>query len=276
MIQFENVRKVFTSSKQGVEHVAVEDFSLTVPHGTSVAMVGSSGCGKTTLLRMVNRMVEPTSGRVLLNGQDVADEDPVKLRRSIGYVLQNGGLLPHRTVAENIATVPLLEGVKLKNFQDKIYELLERVGLDADLAKRFPAELSGGQQQRVGVARALAAEPGVLLMDEPFGALDPIVRRELQEEVLRLHAELGKTMIFVTHDIDEAFLLGNRVVILREGARIEREGAPEEILKNPGSEFVEKFIRARRYEPCNESKSESVTPALASSAETVQVSEGCS
>lgn len=239
MIEFKSVSKTFPG---GI--VAVRDFSYTIGSGRSVAFLGSSGSGKTTLLRMVNRMVDPTSGTVLIDGEDILTRDPVQLRRSIGYVLQAGGLMPHRTVADNIATVPILNGVPKKQARHQACELLERVGLDPQLAQRYPVELSGGQQQRVGVARALATNPNVLLMDEPFGAVDPIVRRELQDELIRLQSEIGKTLIFVTHDVDEAFRIGDEVVVLQEGGHIAQAGTPAEILSAPANNFVTQFIGA--------------------------------
>lgn len=239
MIEFKSVSKTFPGGT-----VAVRDFSFTIGSGRSVAFLGSSGSGKTTLLRMVNRMVDPTSGTVLIDGEDILTRDPVQLRRSIGYVLQAGGLMPHRTVADNIATVPILNGVPKKQARAQACELLERVGLDPQLAKRYPAELSGGQQQRVGVARALATNPNILLMDEPFGAVDPIVRRELQDELIRLQSEIGKTLIFVTHDVDEAFRIGDEVVVLQEGGHIAQAGTPAEILSAPANDFVARFIGA--------------------------------
>ncbi|MDN6830961.1 ABC transporter ATP-binding protein [Bifidobacterium crudilactis] len=241
MIRFESVSKAYGKGTQ-----AIRDFSLLVPSSRTLTLVGSSGSGKTTLLRLVNRMVDPTSGRVLIDEEDIRRRDPVALRRSIGYVLQNGGLLPHRTVAENIATVPVLNGVPRRRARQNALGLLERVGMDASLADRYPHELSGGQQQRVGVARALASDPNILLMDEPFGAVDPIVRRELQDELLRLQKTLGKTILFVTHDIDEALRLGDAVVVLREGGVIAQQGTPQEILSNPANEFVREFVGVDR------------------------------
>ena len=243
MIEFERVSKVFPGGS-----VAVEEFSYTIPSHRAVVLVGSSGSGKTTLLRMVNRMVEPTAGRVLIDGEDVRDRNAFDLRRSIGYVLQQGGLLPHRTVADNVATVPVLTGTSRREARRAAGALLERVGLDPALGTRYPAQLSGGQQQRVGVARALASDPNILLMDEPFGAVDPIVRRELQQELLRLQAELGKTILFVTHDVDEAFLIGDEVVVLEAGGRIAQSGTPAEILGSPASDFVRDFVGADRGE----------------------------
>ncbi|MCH1882652.1 ATP-binding cassette domain-containing protein [Agrococcus sp. ARC_14] len=239
MIEFDAVRKQYPDGT-----VAVTDFSLRIPSHSVVALVGSSGSGKTTLLRMVNRMVEPTSGSVRIDDVDVRSMDRVQLRRSIGYVLQAGGLLPHRTVADNIATVPVLEGKNRREAKADALGLLERVGLDPALADRYPAQLSGGQQQRVGVARALAADPNILLMDEPFGAVDPIVRDQLQAEMRTLQADIGKTILFITHDIDEAFALGDEVVVLRTGAEIAQRGTPAEILAAPADAFVSNFVGA--------------------------------
>lgn len=239
MIRFDAVSKTYPDGT-----VAVADVSLEVPTGKTLVLVGSSGSGKTTLLRMVNRMVTPTSGRVLIDDTDVSTVPVVQLRRSIGYVLQAGGLLPHRTVADNIATVPLLTGTPKKNARSDARELLVRVGLDPDLATRYPSQLSGGQAQRVGVARALANDPELLLMDEPFGAVDPIVREELQEEMVRIQSELGKTILFVTHDIEEAFRLGDQVVVMSTGGVIEQVGAPAEILARPANDFVSDFVGA--------------------------------
>jgi len=239
MIEFQAVSKTYPGGS-----VAVADFSLTIPAHRIFVLVGSSGSGKTTLLRMVNRMVEPTSGRVLIDGQDVRQRSPVALRRSIGYVMQQVGLLPHRTVADNVATVPVLNGQPRRQARWAALELLQRVGLDPALGQRYPAQLSGGQQQRVGVARALAADPHILLMDEPFGAVDPIVRRELQDELTRLQAELGKTIVFVTHDIDEAFRLADEVVVLRQRAVIAQQGSAAAILAAPADDFVRDFVGA--------------------------------
>jgi len=243
VIAFEHVSKTYPGGA-----AAVHDFSCEVPSHRTVVLVGSSGSGKTTLLRMVNRMVDPTEGRVLIDGEDVRSRNPVELRRSIGYVLQQGGLLPHRTVLDNVATVPVLVGETRRAARGSARDLLDRVGLDPELGSRYPAQLSGGQQQRVGVARALAADPNILLMDEPFGAVDPIVRRELQRELLRLQGELGKTVVFVTHDIDEAFLLGDEVVVLGRGGRVAQRGTPAEILARPADDFVRDFVGADRAE----------------------------
>src|SRR5690554_14080 len=241
MIEFRNVSKHFPDGT-----VAVDDFSLTIPSRKTTVLVGSSGCGKTTLLRMINRMVEPTDGSIEIDGENIATLDPVVLHRRIGYVMQNSGLVPHRKVIDNVATVPRLEGVPRKQAHQRALELLDTVGLSRDLADRYPSQLSGGQQQRVGVARGLAVDPNILLMDEPFGAVDPIVRADLQQELLRLQGELDKTVVFVTHDIDEAFLLGHQIVILEKGAGIAQVGTPAEILANPANDFVATFIGADR------------------------------
>ncbi|MFV0407941.1 MAG: ABC transporter ATP-binding protein [Propioniciclava sp.] len=253
MIEFADVHKTFADGTR-----AVEGFSLLIPAHTTTVFVGSSGCGKTTLLRMVNRMVDPTAGVISIDGADVAGSDPVRLRRSIGYVMQNSGLLPHFSVAANIATVPVLQGMSKQDARARALELMDTVGLDRGMAERYPSQLSGGQQQRVGVARGLAADPNILLMDEPFGAVDPIVRDELQQELLRIQREVAKTIVFVTHDIDEAFLLGDQIVILSSGAEIAQCGTREEIVAEPASEFVAAFIgadkgkRALHLEPSGE------------------------
>jgi osmoprotectant transport system ATP-binding protein len=247
MIEYRRVHKTFPGG-----NVAVRDFSLTIPSGSLTVLVGSSGCGKTTLLRMVNRMVEPDSGSVLIDDEDVRQRDPVTLRRSIGYVMQSGGLLPHKNVVDNIQTVSRLVGAPKEQSRQRAEELMDLVGLDPSLATRYPQQLSGGQQQRVGVARALAVNPNILLMDEPFGAVDPVVRRDLQRELLDLQARLSKTVVFVTHDIDEAFLVADQMVILREGAEIAQQGTPEDIISNPEDDFVASFVghttAARRLE----------------------------
>jgi len=237
MIEFRAVSKEFPDGT-----VAVDNFSLVIPSRKTTVLVGSSGSGKTTLLRMINRMVEPSSGAIEIDGDSILDRNPVHLRRSIGYVMQNSGLLPHFKVIDNVATVPVLNGVPRKLAREQALELLDTVGLDRSVANRYPSQLSGGQQQRVGVARGLAANPNILLMDEPFGAVDPIVRAELQQETIRLQRDLDKTIVFVTHDIDEAFLLGDQVVILEKGAKIAQIGSPTEITENPANEFVANFI----------------------------------
>ena len=239
MIEFDGVTKQY-----GRDAPAVDAFTATFRDKAVTVLLGSSGSGKTTLLRMVNRMVEPTSGRILLDGADVADADadPVALRRSIGYVMQNGGLLPHRTVVDNIATVPRLNGVPRATARRRARDLLAQVGLDDSLASRYPHQLSGGQAQRVGVARALAAEPSVLLMDEPFGAVDPLVRRELQDELLRLQADMAKTIVFVTHDVEEALTLGDDIILLSAGAHIAARGSGPELLAGSTDPFVTRFL----------------------------------
>ena len=241
MIEFHSVTKRFPDGT-----LAVDDFSLALPSHKTTVFVGTSGSGKTTLLRMINRMVDPTSGSIDIDGADIGTLEPVQLRRGIGYVMQNSGLLPHRRVVDNVATVPMLRGTPKRKAREEALVLLDTVGLDRSLANRYPNQLSGGQQQRVGVARGLAVNPNILLMDEPFGAVDPIVRAELQQELLRLQRELGKTVVFVTHDIDEAFLLGDQVVILRTGGKVAQVGTPAEILANPIDEFVATFVGADR------------------------------
>ncbi|GAA4192706.1 ATP-binding cassette domain-containing protein [Gryllotalpicola kribbensis] len=241
MIEFRAVTKRFADGT-----LAVDELDLIIPPRQVTVFVGSSGSGKTTVLRMINRMVDPTSGTILIDGDDIATREPVALRRSIGYVMQNSGLLPHRTVVDNIATVPLLRGEKKRDARARARELMTVVGLDASLADRYPAQLSGGQQQRVGVARGLAVDPNILLMDEPFGAVDPLVRVELQTELKRLQHELDKTVVFVTHDIDEAFLLGDQVVLFRPGGVIAQAGTPRELLEAPADDFVAEFIEAGR------------------------------
>ncbi|MFF0199953.1 ABC transporter ATP-binding protein [Streptomyces sp. NPDC005017] len=226
--------------------VAVDRLSLEIPDRAVTVLVGPSGCGKTTTLRMINRMVEPTEGSILLDGKDIRRQPVNTLRRSMGYVIQNAGLFQHRTILDNIATVPRLLGWGRAKARDRARELMERVGLDTALARRYPYQLSGGQQQRVGVARALAADPPVLLMDEPFSAVDPVVRKQLQDELLRLQAELGKTIVFVTHDIDEAVKLGTMVAVLRTGGRLAQFAPPAELLSQPADAFVEDFLGADR------------------------------
>ncbi|MGB3730507.1 ABC transporter ATP-binding protein [Microbacterium sp.] len=241
MIEFTHVTKRFPDGT-----LAVEDFSLVLPSRKTTVFVGLSGSGKTTLLRMVNRMVEPTSGDVAIDGESVLGRDPVLLRRGIGYVMQNSGLMPHFSVIDNISTVLRLNGIRRVEAEGRALELMDTVGLDREIALRYPSQLSGGQQQRVGVARGLAADPNILLMDEPFGAVDPIVRADLQQELIRLQVELDKTVVFVTHDIDEAFLLGDQVVILDKGARVVQVGSPSQIMEDPADAFVEAFIGAER------------------------------
>ena len=242
-ITFDAVTKSYPAGKgAGSGSPAVDSFTARIEAGTTTVLLGSSGCGKTTLLRMVNRMVEPSSGRVLIDDEDVATRDAVALRRSIGYVMQNAGLLPHRRVIDNITLVPRLQGADRRDARRRALKLMDMLDLDRDLAGRYPHQLSGGQAQRVGVARALAADPEVLLMDEPFGALDPLVRRDLQREMVRIQAELGKTIIFVTHDVDEALTLGDEIILLREGAQVAQRGSGPQLLADPADDFVARFL----------------------------------
>ncbi|MFN8150636.1 MAG: ABC transporter ATP-binding protein [Solirubrobacterales bacterium] len=241
-VAFRNVTKRY----RGAETDAVEDLSLEVEAGEICVLVGPSGCGKTTAMRMVNRTVEITSGDIEIGGTSVRRRSPAELRREIGYVIQQIGLFPHRTIAENIATVPHLLGWEKERTRARVDELLELISLPADVADRYPAQLSGGQQQRVGVARALAADPPVMLMDEPFGAIDPINRERLQNEFLRLQAEIRKTILFVTHDIDEAIKMGDRIAVLREGGKLAQYATPAELLMDPADSFVEDFVGADR------------------------------
>ncbi len=243
MIRFDGVSKHYPDGT-----VAVDRLSLEAPTGQITVLVGPSGCGKTTSLRMVNRMIEPTSGRIWIDDQDTASMDAAQLRRGIGYVIQHAGLFPHKTIVDNVATVPLLLGERKATARARAMELLERVGLPTSFAGRYPSQLSGGQQQRVGVARALAADPPVMLMDEPFSAVDPIVREQLQDEFLRLQQELGKTILFVTHDIDEAIKLGDQVAVLRVGGTLAQLAAPAYLLAHPIDDFVADFVgRDRGY-----------------------------
>ena len=235
-----------TKRYSGSADAAVEDLTLEIAAGEICVLVGPSGCGKTTAMRMVNRMVELTAGDVLIGERSVRERSPARLRREIGYVIQQIGLFPHRTIAENVGAVPQLLGWERERIAARSEELLALVGLDPELADRYPAQLSGGQQQRVGVARALAADPLVMLMDEPFGAIDPINRERLQNEFLRLQAEIGKTVLFVTHDIDEAIKVGDRIAVMREGGRVAQYATPAELLMDPADEFVEDFVGADR------------------------------
>src|SRR5881227_2163075 len=236
---FDEATKVYP----GREGAAVDHLSLTVPAGEICVLVGPSGGGKTTALKLVNRLIPLTSGYIRIDGKQIGDYDVTELRRSIGYVIQQVGLFPHMTIEGNIGTVPRLLGWERRRIRERVGELLELVGLDPDAdRRRFPAELSGGQRQRVGLARALAANPPLMLMDEPFGAIDPITRARLQDEFLRLHNELRKTVIFVTHDIDEAIKMGDRIAILRQGGQLAQYDTPDGILGNPADEFVEQFV----------------------------------
>jgi osmoprotectant transport system ATP-binding protein len=241
-VRYEGATKRYGNSQVA----AVDHLTLDVPAGEICVLVGPSGCGKTTAMRLVNRTVELTEGDVMIGERSVRDRNPARLRREIGYVIQEIGLFPHRTIGENIAAVPQLLGWDRERTRARTTELLELIGLDPDLAGRYPAQLSGGQQQRVGVARALAADPLVMLMDEPFGAIDPINRERLQNEFLRLQAEIEKTVLFVTHDIDEAIKMGDRIAIMREGGRVAQYATPAELLMSPTDDFVEDFVGADR------------------------------
>ena len=239
MIELDELTKRFP----GMQQPAVDRVSMSIPEGEIVVLVGPSGCGKTTTMKMVNRLIEPTSGRIILDGEDVTTRDADELRRRIGYVIQQIGLFPHQTIEDNIATVPKLLGWEQSRTDERIDELLDAVGLDPAIHRtRYPRELSGGQRQRVGVARAMAADPPVMLMDEPFGAIDPITRTRLQNEFLRLQQEINKTIIFVTHDIDEAIKMGDRIAILREQSHIAQFDTPEAILTAPANDFVRDFV----------------------------------
>lgn len=237
MICFDDVSKVYAHGA-----TAVDRLTLEVPNGMLTVFVGPSGCGKTTALRMINRMVDPTSGTITVDGTDVSTVNAVKLRLGIGYVIQNAGLMPHQRVIDNVATVPVLKGQPRRAARKAGYEVLERVGLDPKVATRYPAQLSGGEQQRVGVARALAADPPILLMDEPFSAVDPVVRHELQNEILRLQAELHKTIVFGTHDIDEALKLADLVAVFAPGGALAQYDETARLLSSPANDFVSKFI----------------------------------
>ena len=255
MIEFQNVTKRYQGGQP-----AVDDLTMSIDKGAITVFVGPSGCGKTTSLRMINRMVEPTSGTITVDGQDVTAVPAAKLRRSMGYVMQSSGLMPHRSVLDNIATVPRLNGVSKAEARKRAQELLDVVGLASALGKRYPSQLSGGQQQRVGVARALAADPPVLLMDEPFSAVDPVVRDELQQELLRLQRDLAKTIVFVTHDIDEATVLGDKVAVFGLGGKLAQYATPEEILRAPANDFVASFVgRDRGFRHLAFSPSDGVT-----------------
>jgi osmoprotectant transport system ATP-binding protein len=245
-VVFEHVTKRYPGT-DSTHRGAVEDLSLEVPAGKVCVLVGPSGCGKTTSLKMVNRLIEPTAGRIVIGDVDVATRDVIELRRGIGYVIQQVGLFPHQTIGENVATVPRLLRWNERQRRERSDELLELVGLPPDRYRaRYPNQLSGGERQRVGVARALAADPPVMLMDEPFGAVDPIVRERLQNEFLHLQDQLAKTILFVTHDIDEAIKMGDLVAVMQVGGHLAQFGSPDEILSNPASEFVARFVGADR------------------------------
>jgi osmoprotectant transport system ATP-binding protein len=243
MIEFRGVSKTYPGSDRPV----VDDLSFEILEGEICVLVGPSGCGKTTTMRMVNRLIEPTEGEILIDGEPNTQMSGTRLRRKIGYAIQQIGLFPHRTIAENIATVPSLLGWDKQRIRGRVDELLELVGLDPDEYRdRYPAELSGGQQQRVGVARAMAADPPIMLMDEPFGAVDPITRERLQDEFLNIQQDIKKTIVFVTHDIDEAIKIGDKIAILKQGGLLAQYDAPENILSDPNSEFVASFVGSDR------------------------------
>jgi osmoprotectant transport system ATP-binding protein len=242
MISLRQVSKRFP----GARAPAVRELSLEVDEGETVVLVGPSGCGKTTTMKMINRLIEPSSGSIEVDGTDVLRQNPVQLRRGIGYVIQSIGLLPHRTVEENIGTVPRLMGWEQGRIARRVRELAEMLSLDEELLGRYPSELSGGQQQRVGVARALAVDPPIMLMDEPFAAVDPIVRARLQDQFLEIQRQLRKTIVFVTHDIDEAIKMADRIAILNVGGVVEQYAPPEEILREPANDFVKQFVGAER------------------------------
>jgi osmoprotectant transport system ATP-binding protein len=242
MISLDHVSKRFGNS----DGAAVADLSMQIERGETVVLVGPSGCGKTTTMKMINRLIEPSSGSIEVDGTDVMRQDPVTLRRGIGYVIQSIGLMPHRTVAQNIQTVPDLLGWEGSKKKDRVEELAEILELDKSFLRRYPSELSGGQRQRVGVARALAADPPVMLMDEPFGAVDPIVREHLQDQFLDIQRRLQKSVVFVTHDIDEAIKMADRIAILNKGGKLEQLATPEEILRSPANDFVREFVGPER------------------------------
>ncbi|MBS2772156.1 betaine/proline/choline family ABC transporter ATP-binding protein [Anoxybacillus rupiensis] len=246
MIRFENVKKQYDDG-----FIALKNINLEIKKGELVTLIGPSGCGKTTTMRMVNRLTEPTSGKIYIDGQDISTIDPVELRRNIGYVIQQIGLFPHMTIAQNITLVPKLKKWKADMYEKRVDELLDLVGLDPSTFKhRYPSELSGGQQQRVGVIRALAAEPDIILMDEPFSALDPISREQLQDDIVKLQEEVQKTIVFVTHDMDEALKIANRIAIMKEGEIVQFD-TPDKILRRPANEFVRGFIGENRLQQGN-------------------------
>lgn len=248
MIQYDNVSVTYPGTSNAPGTRAVENFSHTMATGKVTVLLGPSGCGKTTLLRLINSMVEPDQGRVLIDDIDIATQDPVHLRRHIGYVMQNAGLLPHRTVVDNVAAVAQLAGATKRQACEDAERWLRTVHLDSHLFRRYPAELSGGQAQRVGVARGMVANPNILLLDEPFGAVDPVVRRDLQDEVLHLQEELGKTVVMVTHDVDEAFRLGDDILVLTAGARLLQSGTASDITAHPASHEVADLVGGKRLQ----------------------------
>ncbi|MCM1991369.1 betaine/proline/choline family ABC transporter ATP-binding protein [Oceanirhabdus seepicola] len=247
MIKFENVSKIYEDGFQ-----ALKNINLHIKKGELLVLIGPSGCGKTTTMKMINRLNDPTDGKIYVNGKLINEQDPVKLRRDIGYVIQQIGLFPHMTIAENVALVPKLKKENEEQYKNKVNDLLNMVGLDPEIYRdRYPGELSGGQQQRIGVIRALAAEPSIILMDEPFSALDPISREQLQEELVKLQKEINKTIVFVTHDMDEALKIADRICIMRDGEIVQLD-VPNRILSNPADEFVKSFIGEDRLSQAKE------------------------
>lgn len=242
MIEFKNVTKTYSEGS-----FAIKDLNLEINNGELVTLIGPSGCGKTTTMKMINKLVEPTAGQIIVNGTEISKVNPVELRRSIGYVIQQIALFPHMKIKDNVAIVLKLNKVKKNEYLKRVDELLELAGLDPEIYRdRYPNELSGGQQQRIGVIRALAAEPNIILMDEPFSALDPISRGQLQQELKELQKKIKKTIVFVTHDIDEAFKLADRIVLMKDG-EIVQYGTPEELINNPANEFVSQFIGENKF-----------------------------
>lgn len=243
MIEFKNISKIYADSFK-----ALDNLNFQVHEGELLVLIGPSGCGKTTTMKMINRLIEPSSGQILVDGQDISQQDPVELRRNVGYVIQHIGLLPHMTIGENVALVPKLKKWEPGKYAQRVDNLLEMVGLDPEVYRaRYPGELSGGQQQRVGVIRALAAEPPIILMDEPFSALDPISREQLQDELVRLQQEIKKTIVFVTHDMDEALKIADRICIM-QGGKIVQLDTPDQILRRPANDFVRSFIGQERLD----------------------------
>ncbi|GGH83416.1 osmoprotectant transport system ATP-binding protein [Pullulanibacillus pueri] len=249
MIEFQEISKVYEDGFK-----ALKDISFTVKEGELLVLIGPSGCGKTTTMKMINRLIEPSKGTIMIEGKDIANENPVNLRRNIGYVIQQIGLLPHMTIRENVSLVPRLKKWEKDRYLDKVNELMEMVGLDPEtFGERYPSELSGGQQQRIGVIRGLAADPKIILMDEPFSALDPISREQLQEELVKLQKEIHKTIVFVTHDMDEALKIADRICIMKDGEIVQLD-TPENILRHPANDFVHNFIGEERIQDNIESE----------------------
>jgi osmoprotectant transport system ATP-binding protein len=266
LIQFINVTKRYHDGS-----TALKGINLEIKPGELITLIGPSGCGKTTTMKMINRLVEPTSGQILIEGKDISRIDPVELRRNIGYVIQHVGLFPHMTIKENVAVVPRLKKVNKSSYEQRINELMEMVGLNpSEYGDRYPAELSGGQQQRIGVIRALAAEPSIILMDEPFSALDPISREQLQDELIRLQEEVKKTIVFVSHDMDEALKIADRIVLMKSGEIVQAD-TPDRILRRPKDDFVRAFIGGNRL---NESEQLTVDDVMVSNPVTVSLARG--